>query len=132
MTTRGTGNTHGSKWIRKEKRLAIYIRDGLACAYCGATIEDGAQFTLDHIKTRSNGGTHHESNLVTACTRCNSSRGDRSVAGFARSVASYLNHGIKAADITSHIRNCQRRTLDIAGAKAIIAARSSWMEAIKG
>ncbi len=125
-------NTHGSKWIRREKRLAIYIRDGMACAYCGATVEDGAQLTLDHVKPRSADGSHHESNLITACMKCNSSRGDRSVAGFARSVASYLSHEIKASDITKHIRNCQRRTLDIAGAKAIMAARGSWTATING
>lgn len=123
-------NIHGSKWIRREKRLAIYIRDGMACAYCGASIETGAQLTLDHIKTRSNGGNHHETNLITACLKCNSSRGDRSVAGFARSVASYM--GIQSVAITNHIRNCQRRTLDVAGAKAIIAARGSWTKAIGG
>lgn len=32
-------NANGSKWIRPEKRLAIYHRDGFACIYCGATAE---------------------------------------------------------------------------------------------
>jgi len=39
--------TQGMNWIRKEKRLAIYLRDGLACGYCGQSIEDGAKLTLD-------------------------------------------------------------------------------------
>jgi 5-methylcytosine-specific restriction endonuclease McrA len=26
----------GMNWIRPEKRLAIYLRDGLACCYCAA------------------------------------------------------------------------------------------------
>ena len=32
---------NGSKWIRPDKRLAIYLRDGLACAWCGHALEDG-------------------------------------------------------------------------------------------
>ncbi len=132
MTTRGTGNKNGSKWIRREKRLAIYVRDGLACAYCGFSIEDGASVTLDHIKPRSKGGTHHETNLVTACTRCNASRGDRTVNKFAQSVAQYLNQEIDPKDITRHVHNTTRKTLDVAGAKAIIAARGGWMEALRG
>ena len=31
--------TNGSKWIRPEKRMAIYLRDGLACVYCGEGVE---------------------------------------------------------------------------------------------
>lgn len=34
--------TQGMNWIRKDKRLAIYMRDGMACVYCG--------LTLDHLK----------------------------------------------------------------------------------
>jgi 5-methylcytosine-specific restriction endonuclease McrA len=73
-----TGNQHGSKWIRPVKRLAIYIRDGFACAYCGRDLRGAAkdQVTLDHLRCRVNGGSNEASNLVTACLRCNSQRGD--------------------------------------------------------
>lgn len=73
----------GSKWIRPSKRLAIYLRDGMACTYCGATLEDGAQLTLDHIKPVNKGGTNGETNLVTACLCCNSKRQDKTVRAFA-------------------------------------------------
>src|SRR5438128_11454104 len=33
----------GMNWIRPEKRLALYLRDGLACCYCGEAVEDGAK-----------------------------------------------------------------------------------------
>jgi len=66
----------GSKWIRKDKRLAIYLRDGLACAYCGAAAEQGRPLTLDHLLPCSKGGGNHEGNLVTCCGTCNSRRGD--------------------------------------------------------
>lgn len=36
------------------------------CVYCGAPSED-----VDHIRPLSQGGVHHESNLVPACMRCN-------------------------------------------------------------
>ena len=118
-------NWTGMNWIRQEKRLAIYLRDGLSCCYCGATVEDGAQLSLDHIKPDSKGGSNDASNLVTCCSRCNSARGNRSVASFARSVAGYLNHGLEASDITSHIRACQRRQLPLDEAKTLIARRGS-------
>ena len=71
-----TENWQGMKWIRNEKRLAIYLRDGLACVYCAESVEDGATLTLDHLKTHFRGGSNEAGNLVTACKRCNSSRGN--------------------------------------------------------
>jgi 5-methylcytosine-specific restriction endonuclease McrA len=79
MTTRQQG-WQGSKWIRPERRLAIYLRDGLACVWCGAAVEDGVSLSLDHVTCRVHGGDNGNSNLVTACSRCNGSRGSRSVA----------------------------------------------------
>lgn len=72
-------NVAGSKWIRPEKRLALYARDGFACVYCGATAESGASLSLDHVKPRELGGGHAASNLVTSCVRCNSARQDSSL-----------------------------------------------------
>jgi 5-methylcytosine-specific restriction endonuclease McrA len=122
-----TERNQGMNWIRQEKRLAIYLRDGLACAYCGDGIENGTQLSLDHLKPHSKGGQNHESNLVTCCCRCNSSRGNRSVRSFCRGVAEYLNHGIKPSDIEKHVRNCARRSLAEAKieAKALVARRGS-------
>ena len=111
--------------IRRERRLAIYLRDGLSCVYCGASVEDGAQFSLDHIKPHSQGGSNASSNLVTACTRCNCSRGDRPVAQFAQAVAGYLNHGVTAEEITQHINNARRRQVPMAEAKNLLARRGS-------
>ena len=116
---------NGSKWIRPEKRLAIYLRDGLACIYCGATLEDGAQLSLDHVMPHSKGGSNDASNLVTACSRCNSSRGNRPVAEFAAAVAHYLNHGVAADEILRHIKNSTRRVLPLDEAKTLIARRGT-------
>ena len=132
MAARGMGTKYqGSKWIRREKRLAIYLRDGLACVYCGATVEDGAMLTLDHIQPHCTGVDNHETNLVTACRRCNSSRADRPVAEFATAIATYLNHGVKADDIVAHVQETAQRPIDVAAAKDIIARRGSWAMAIQ-
>ena len=112
-------------WCRQTTRLSIYLRDGLACAYCGASVEDGAQLTLDHLQPHSKGGSNSPTNLVTACKRCNSARGNRSVRSFCRATAGYLNHGIEAKAIESHVRACARRVLPRAEAQKMIARRGS-------
>ena len=119
-------------WIRPEKRLAIYLRDGLACCYCGESIEDGAKLTLDHIVPYSRGGGNEAQNLVTCCHRCNSARGNRPWRKFAAKVADYLDHGVQAADIVRHINATRRRKLDVAAAKELISRRGSFVAAVKG
>lgn len=124
------GQGQGMNWIRPVKRLAIYLRDGLACAYCGQAVEDGAKLTLDHLTPHSEGGNNHESNLVTCCHKCNSSRGTRPVDVFAAGVAAYLNHGITAEMILSHIAACMARPLDIPAAKALMERRGGFTAAV--
>ena len=60
-------------WITKEKRLAIYLRDGFKCAYCGEDLRnvDPSAITLDHLAPRCKGGNNDEKNLVTSCRPCN-------------------------------------------------------------
>jgi len=69
----------GMNWIRKERRLAIYIRDNFTCLYCGRDLKERAagEIALDHLHCRVNGGGNENSNLITACRSCNSSRQDR-------------------------------------------------------
>jgi len=76
QTANGNG---GSKWIRKDKRLAVYLRDGFCCAYCGRDLHgaDPHDVTLDHLNAKHQAGNHSEANLVTACRSCNSSRQDK-------------------------------------------------------
>jgi len=98
-------NHHGSKWIRPEKRLAIYLRDGMACAYCGRGIEEGdtsPALTLDHITPRSRGGSNEATNLITACVRCNSKRQDTPLAQFAGACATRIRRQARRS-ITTHI-----------------------------
>lgn len=121
----------GMNWIRPEKRLAIYLRDGLACCYCGEAVEDGVQLTLDHISPYSKGGSNDATNLITCCHRCNSSRGNRPFATFCRSVAGYINHGVTPEQIIAHVTNSRRRTLDVEAAKELIARRGGFTAALR-
>lgn len=53
-------------------RQNIFKRDGGMCQYCGAK----EHLTLDHVVPKSRGGKSSWDNLVTACQRCNSQKGD--------------------------------------------------------
>ena len=127
---KSNGQGQGMNWIRPEKRLAIYLRDGLACCYCGESVENGAKLTLDHIIPHSQGGKNDAINLVTACHRCNSSRGDRTVYQFAEVTAAYLNHGVKAASIEKHVYATKAQPIDVKAAKALIARRGGFTAAL--
>lgn len=125
-------NKQGMNWIAKDKRLAIYIRDGMACAYCGSGLEEGAQLTLDHLTPRSQGGTHSETNLVTCCQKCNSVRGDRDLVEFVQAAATYINHGVTAEMIINGISQLTARNLTTYRnmAKEILANRPNWKLAL--
>lgn len=98
-------------WIRPAKRLAIYLRDGVACCYCGRDLRgaDPRDVTLDHLLPRSAGGSNHETNLVTACRACNSSRQDKAWADYATGGA------------VERIEQYRHRPLNLALARALIA-----------
>ncbi|MCP9768800.1 HNH endonuclease [Lacihabitans sp. LS3-19] len=52
-------------------RQNIFKRDNNTCVYCGKTTD----LTLDHVIPKARGGKTHWENLVTACKRCNSTKG---------------------------------------------------------
>jgi len=56
-------------------RHNIFRRDGGKCQYCGTTKD----LTLDHVIPKSKGGKSTWTNLVTACKKCNSLKGDYSL-----------------------------------------------------
>jgi 5-methylcytosine-specific restriction endonuclease McrA len=53
-------------------RQNIFRRDGNRCIYCGSR----ENLTLDHVLPKSRGGKTNWDNLVAACRRCNSRKGD--------------------------------------------------------
>jgi 5-methylcytosine-specific restriction endonuclease McrA len=128
-------NWNGMNWISQNSRLAIYLRDGLACAYCNEGIEQGAQLTLDHIFccNSSDKPDNRPLNLITCCKRCNSSRGDRPINAFVKAVAEYLNHDADAKLIKKHIMCCIKRDVKPfrKQARELIALRGSALKAIQ-
>jgi hypothetical protein len=132
MAARGkeNGKYQGMNWISKKKRLAIYLRDGLSCVWCGSGVEGGARMTLDHLVPYSQGGTNQEHNLVTCCSRCNSARGDRHYHEFASAVAGYLDHGVTGAQIVDRIDTLTASALDTAEAGRILDRRASWSDTL--
>ncbi len=53
-------------------RENIFRRDRYQCQYCG----NDKDLTLDHVVPKAKGGKTSWTNLVTACKRCNSKKGD--------------------------------------------------------
>jgi hypothetical protein len=129
MTTTKTAprKWQGMNWISQVKRLAIYLRDGMACAYCGDSVETGARLSVDHVVPHSCGGTNDTHNLVTACERCNKSKNGRTLRKFSVALALYLNHGTTPEAIRAHVKACTRRDLQPfrAEAEKMIEARGS-------
>ena len=111
------------QWIRADKRLAIYLRDRFTCVYCLADLHDAhpSDITLDHLVTKSDGGSNHEHNLITACRSCNCTRQDTPLARFV------------GPETRAHIRRNTRRSLKQYRtlAKAIISGECGFEETIK-
>jgi 5-methylcytosine-specific restriction endonuclease McrA len=112
------------RWIRADKRLAIYLRDGMRCLYCLADLHgaDPRDVTLDHLVARSDGGSNRESNLCTACRQCNSTRQDTPLSQFAGRAT------------RAHIRRNARRVLApyLRMARAIMAGELEYDRAEEG
>jgi len=60
---------------RALSRKNILLRDRNTCQYCSTMLPSG-ELTLDHVIPSSRGGPHSWLNLVTACKRCNTKKGD--------------------------------------------------------
>jgi len=60
--------------VVKLNRRNIFARDRNTCQYCGQHYST-SELSLDHIMPRSQGGQSSWTNLVCACTRCNTKKG---------------------------------------------------------
>jgi 5-methylcytosine-specific restriction endonuclease McrA len=112
----------GMNWIRLTTRLAIYSRDGFACAYCAEGAESGVGrgLTLDHVVPCELGGSNQPSNLVTACLSCNSAKQDVTTrAWFAR----LRDRGVDTGVIGARIRRQTARKIDRAEGRRLAALR---------
>ena len=110
------------QWIRSTTRLAVYLRDGFACVYCGRSGrgESPVPLTLDHLVPRSLGGGNHVSNLATACRSCNCSRRALPLWEFVASLPD-----IEAT--RRRVRNAPRRKLPRVQARQLLLATPAWL-----
>ena len=60
----------------KFSRLNIFNRDKSKCQYCAKDVSY-AEFTLDHVLPRGQGGTTKWENVVVACVHCNQKKANR-------------------------------------------------------
>src|SRR5690625_2401140 len=91
------------------KKMAFFLRDGLACVFCGSEMENGAKLTVSEVEKDYGFATNFEgTNRVTCCERCEGMRGDRGLRVFCKAVASYLGDR-SGAEILRHVRNQARK-----------------------
>ena len=57
----------------KPSKAMVYKRDENKCQYCGST----RHLTIDHVIPKSKGGSEEWTNLVVACSSCNTKKGDK-------------------------------------------------------
>jgi hypothetical protein len=57
-------------------RIRALKRDKYKCTYCGVSGNE-AELEVDHIIPKSKGGSHHISNLTTACRKCNQQKSNK-------------------------------------------------------
>lgn len=117
------GNPHGSNsWIRRDKRLAIYLRDGWRCVWCGESggDADAPGMTLDHLRPRTEGGSNEADNLVTSCLACNTSRQPHggNLDAWARALDA---RGLDGAELVHAALDSTARSLDRAAGRALLA-----------
>ena len=90
--------------------LRGFLRDDHTCVYCGAT---GLPLELNHRRPKAHyaasspaAKVNAPSNLVTACTDCNSAKGPQNVAGFA---AMLRGRGVARRAVASMLRQVRRQ-----------------------
>lgn len=80
---------------------AVFKRDNYCCRYCG---RDGVPLTVDHLVLWEEGGPSIEANLLSACRKCNKTRGNTQYAdwlqhGYYKKVSAGLTPEVAAANV---------------------------------
>jgi 5-methylcytosine-specific restriction endonuclease McrA len=68
------------RFRRQVTNTFLFARDGYRCQYCGRTqveLKPREQLTRDHLIPLSRGGLNEWTNVVTACSPCNTRKGNR-------------------------------------------------------
>lgn len=99
---------------------SIMVRDHGACVWCGATYQDGAALSVDHLLARSWGGSDDPLNLVVACKACNDAKGNMDEEAFAGMIVRHRAHlpplarfgSATAAEILARVTAARFRPID--------------------
>lgn len=65
----------GQRTLETGVQWRVFKRDGYKCRYCA---NDDTPLTVDHLVLWEEGGPSIEANLVSACRKCNKTRGNKS------------------------------------------------------
>jgi 5-methylcytosine-specific restriction endonuclease McrA len=68
------------KFRRQVTNTFLFARDGYRCQFCGrsvAELKPRVCLTRDHLTPLSRGGTNEWTNVITACSTCNTRKGNR-------------------------------------------------------
>lgn len=76
LVTNTRGRTLPHDWAPPVSRELLIHRDRHLCGYCGHKYSN-RNLTLDHIVPRSKGGSDYWTNIVSACSSCNTRKRDR-------------------------------------------------------
>ena len=119
MARRDTWN--GMNWLRPEKRIAIHIRDGWKCVYCGMCLKEVAKGVrqIDHLIPVACGGDNSAANLVSACAWCNNAKSDEPFTEFV------------GRAIQNRICRLIAKPLDMPRAKALLKLRKLMKAAMR-
>lgn len=120
---------YGRNWCRPSTRLVIYLRDGLACVFCQAGLEDGTRLTLDHVRPVERGGTNDPANLVTACATCNAAKGTLPVGAFIGRLVTRTGEAAEA--VYRRLRRHRRRRLPRRTAREVLRQRGGLTAALE-
>lgn len=90
-----------SRQIEQNVSWQVFKRDGYACRYCG---RDDVPLTVDHLVRWEEGGPSIAENLLSACRKCNKTRGNKPYVewlahAYYRQVAKGLNPSVLEANI---------------------------------
>lgn len=79
----------GAKYsITKIKMEKILLKAGGKCTYCSIPISE-TNFSIDHIKPLSKGGSNHANNLVASCRTCNARKNAKPLKRFLKELNQY-------------------------------------------
>lgn len=121
--------TQRKREVSAELAIRVMKRDRFSCTYCGVSGQD-AELQIDHIIPVAKGGSHHISNLTTACMKCNQEKGTgqagpiRKTAALSLGIVGKFIHTVREDGFLSY----QGQIIDIDGETVIV----QWFSYLSG